>query len=54
MDKTGDTVVVDDPGVPRAAGDVLVGAGVCADAGDPGVVLADVDDLGKGKEGDDA
>ena len=44
MDKTGDTVVVDDPGVPRAAGD----------AGDSGVVVADVDDLGKGKEGEDA
>ena len=54
MDKTGDTVVVDEPGVPRAAGDVLVGAGVCADAGDAGVALSAVDDLGKGKEGDDA
>ena len=47
-----DAVGCDGPGVPStagSAGDVIAG-----DSGDPGVALADVDDLDKGKEGVDA
>ena len=46
--EAGDEVGCDGPGA-GAAGDVIAG-----DPGDPGVALAEIGDLGKGKEGVDA